>query len=85
MHKPIKSANIISATGLFRANAAPAAVPAIPASDIGISMTLSAPNFPNNPPVTPKTPPIASGPPGLPVPPTTSSPMTITFSSLAIS
>jgi pyruvate dehydrogenase E1 component beta subunit len=52
---------IISATGLLPAKAAPAAVPAIPASEIGISIHLSSPNSSCKPPVTPKTPPTKPG------------------------
>ena len=59
--RPIKSQNIISATGLLPARAAPAAVPAIPASEIGISIHLSRPNSSCKPPVTPKTPPTKPG------------------------
>ena len=75
MHTPKKSTNINSTTGRIPSAAAPVAAPIKAVSDIGVSITRSAPNLSNNPPVAPKIPPYLA----------TSSPITKTFSSLSIS
>src|SRR2546421_1366813 len=86
MQTPMKSANMISATGRKPASAAPAAAPTMADSLIGVSMTRSAPNFGSRPLVTPKMPPDASRSPDVPpAPPETSSPSTMTRGSRAIS
>ncbi len=46
---PTKSANMSSATGRRPASAAPAAAPTIADSEIGVSITRSAPNFGEEP------------------------------------
>ena len=81
--------NIKSATGLKPVAAAPAAIPIIADSVIGVSMTLSEPNSVHKPLVTPSTPPKPSSllssvflPP---CPPRTSSPTTMTLGSRRIS
>ena len=76
-HTPRKSININSATGLKPVRAAPPAAPIIADSVIGVSITRSVPNFSDNPKVTPYTPPECLL--------ATSSPITITVWSLAIS
>src|SRR5512146_708218 len=53
----MKSANWISATGRRPASAMPIAMPTIPASASGVSMTRSAPNRSHSPSVARKTPP----------------------------
>ena len=71
----MKSANCISQIGRSPTTAAPTAVPMIPASASGVSITRSAPNSSMKPSVTLK------APPKTPM----SSPMTKTRSSLRIS
>src|SRR5512139_2268055 len=86
MLTPTKSANINSATGRMPASAAPPAAPMIADSEIGVSMTRSAPNFGSRPLVTPKIPPEASRWPDVPpAPPETSSPSTMIEPSRSIS
>ena len=53
----IKPVNCSSTTGFIPINAAPTPIPTIPASDIGVSNTLSEPNFFCNPFVAPHNPP----------------------------
>src|SRR5512134_2147265 len=71
----MKSANSISTTGRMPLRAIPIAIPTMPPSFSGVSITRSAPNRAINPSVARKT------PPSLP----TSSPRTITLGSRAIS
>src|SRR5262249_3169898 len=82
---PTKSANISSAIARLPASAAPAAAPTMQDSEIGVSITRFAPNAPYRPPVIPQIPPMASGPPAVPLPPTISSPSMIRFGSCSIS
>lgn len=65
--------------------AAPAAAPMKPPSAIGVSSTRDGPNSVCSPLVTPSGPPQASSSPGAPVPPETSSPITMTEGSRRIS
>src|SRR5208283_4596087 len=53
----MKSMNWISATGWSPYRAMPIAIPMIPSSESGVSITLSGPNSSNNPSVALKTPP----------------------------
>src|SRR5579875_1725455 len=75
MATPKKSANISSTTGRMPSTAAPTPRPMKAVSEIGVSITRSAPNRSNSPPVAPKMPPY------LP----TSSPSTTTPGSRSIS
>ena len=52
-----KSINWISPTGRIPVRAAPTQAPAIPASEIGVSITRCSPNSANNPALTPNAPP----------------------------
>jgi hypothetical protein len=52
-----KSANCSSTTGRSPCHAAPNAAPTKPSSEIGVSMTRSAPNSSHRPFVTPNAPP----------------------------
>ena len=55
-HTPMKSMNMISMMGRRPAAAAPTASPAIPASEMGVGITRSGPNFSISPRDAPKIP-----------------------------
>ena len=57
MPSVMKSANCMSPTGRIPVSAAPTQAPVMPASEMGVSITRSAPNSSSIPAVTPNAPP----------------------------